>query len=105
MNTKTQISRTPAGIWQLKYWKPTPVGILPTIINFRYSEGAFNALRELEFRIIRDKKAFSLLAQIRLELCSLEEEALIKKLQKSACVKITKRQYGYLKGSIERQGL
>ena len=66
-------------------------------------EGALNSVAR---RILRDRKeasAFGMVCNTSINLLSIHERQLIEKLQKTKCLGITQRQYGFLKGIYDRQ--
>lgn len=89
--------------WTIIYYRPSDQGLSAIVQRFKYPDGAFAFWTSIERQVIKEQKAFSKLNQINERLLSLDELNLIKKLQKSKCFNITKRQYGYLSGILERQ--
>lgn len=103
---KAIIWRNPIGKnWTVIYHRPSCQGFQAFSHKFMYPDGAFAFWLSIEKQIIKEQKAFSKLLKINERLLSLQELIFIKRLQKSKCLDITKRQYGYLTGIAERQGI
>jgi hypothetical protein len=91
--------------WRLIYYRPSDQGLKVNYIHFNFFEGALTTWLQLEKQNIREQSAWSKLSQINRRLLTCIEDVFICKLQKSKCLNITKRQYGYLSGIYERQFL
>jgi hypothetical protein len=94
---------TPTQIWRLVYYRPSNNGLKACTELFPFFEGAQQRFLKLEAQIIREQKAYSKLRLINTRLLSLREYEFIQGLYKIKCIDITKRQYGYLTGILERQ--
>lgn len=91
--------------WIVRSYWPSDQGLKAQSVTFIHSSGAFAYWLSIEKKIVREQKAFSKLQQVNELLLTIQEFEFIKKLQKSKCLNITKRQYGYLSGIAERQGV
>ena len=65
--------------------------------------GAFHTWRNIEYQLIMEQKAYAKVIALNRVFLNVHEDKFITKLQKCSCIGITKRQYGYLSGILERQ--
>jgi hypothetical protein len=89
--------------WRLIYYRPSDSGLKAQVIHFNYFDGALSTWLHLEQKTIREQKAYSKLIQVNRRYLTCPEDVFICKLLKSKCLDITKKQYGYLTGILERQ--
>lgn len=99
---KAQISKI-SSVWRLTYYRPSEQGLRAVSINFPYFEGAVNTWRLIESKTYREQSAWSKLQHINRRYLNCADNLFIHRLDKSKCINITKRQYGYLSGIYERQ--
>jgi hypothetical protein len=68
-----------------------------------YADGAFAFWLQLEKQFVRESKAWAKIYGLNIRLLNMHDMTFIRKLLKSKCNNITKKQYGYLSGIYERQ--
>jgi hypothetical protein len=99
MNAVVQIRSNQCIVGGRYWYVKTPT----TTTHYEHAEGAFTYAQKYLLRHRKEMSAFAMLDSISINLCSVEEADLIKKLKKNKCKGITKSQYGWLKGIYERQ--
>lgn len=100
---KAQIIKV-KGFWRLLYYRPDRNHLRITVVeDYLFADGAFRRWRIIQDRICRELKAWTKLLTVNYEWLSYKEFKFISKMQLRACRNITRRQYGYLTGIIERQ--
>lgn len=101
---KAQIIKV-KGFWRLLYYRPDRAQIRVAVYeDYLFFDGAVFRWNRIQERIKRENKAWDkILYELQSRYVSVKENELIAKLLKQACRNITRRQYGYLTGIIERQ--
>lgn len=101
--TKAQITKV-GNYWRLIYYTPSRNGGLQAKTqHFMFADGAYHQWFKVEAQATREQKAFAKLINVDLRLLTNHEYLLVMRLKNSSCINITKRQYGYLTGILERQ--
>jgi hypothetical protein len=85
---------------KIKYWA---VITHRGTTRFMYADGAFAFWLQLEKQFVRESKAWAKIYGLNIRLLNMHDMTFIRKLLKSKCNNITKKQYGYLSGIYERQ--
>lgn len=100
---KAQITKV-NNYWRLTYYKPDRNSHLTAVTrHYLFPEGAFRYWQGIEKQIVREHKAWAKLMIVNQLWLDVHEIKFINKLCATGCHNITKRQYGYLSGILERQ--